>query len=165
MPPPDESLGSQRPPSLLSLPSYLAGSVARLGNSALVGLLRTQSLRLPQFAVLSALSDFGALAPHELATRLQTDRSHISTYVESLLPGGWVMREQDSDDRRRVTVTLTESGRLRFGELARAASASETSFLSALSSEEQATLQSLLLKVIASAEAAASDSEELAQQG
>jgi DNA-binding MarR family transcriptional regulator len=110
--------------------------------------LKGHDLRLPQFAVLVALSDFGALAPHELATRLQADRSHISAYVESLVKRGWVERMQDDADRRRVTVELTPEGRLRVGELATAAGASEHALLGALSREECDTLRALLMKVI-----------------
>ena len=68
----------------MGLPSYLAGSVARIGRDHLVSTLDAHELRLPQYAVLAALNDFGPLAPHELATRLQADRSHVSTYVEAL---------------------------------------------------------------------------------
>lgn len=148
MPLPDQYSPSHRPPTLLALPSYLAGSVARLGNSSLVAVLKGHDLRLPQFAVLVALSDFGALAPHELATRLQADRSHISAYVESLVKRGWVERMQDDTDRRRVTVELTPEGRQRVGELAAAAEASEHSLLGALSLEECDALRALLMKVI-----------------
>ena len=148
MPLPDQYSQSHRPPTLLALPSYLAGSVARLGNSALVAALREHDLRLPQFAVLVALSDFGPLAPHELATRLQADRSHISAYVEALVKREWVARVQDEADRRRVTVDLTAEGRRRVVELTAAAEASEHALLGSLSREECATLRDLLTKVI-----------------
>ncbi|MFE7788806.1 hypothetical protein [Streptomyces sp. NPDC057460] len=51
-----------RPPSLLALPSYLASHVARIGHLLLVDALAEHDLRLPHFAVLTGLSDFGPLA-------------------------------------------------------------------------------------------------------
>ncbi len=50
-----------RPPTLLALPSYLAGHVARIGHRALVEALKEYDLRLPHFAVLVGLGDFGPL--------------------------------------------------------------------------------------------------------
>ena len=146
---------SHRPPTLLALPSYLAGSVARLGNASLVAVLKDHDLRLPQFAVLVALSDFGPLAPHEIATRLQADRSHISAYVEALVNRGWVARVQDDTDRRRVSVELTAEGRQRVAELSASAAASEQALLGSLTREECDTLRSLLVKVILANESTA----------
>ena len=151
---PEQNSPSHRPPTLLALPSYLAGSVARLGNASLVAALKERDLRLPQFAVLVALFDFGPLAPHELATRLQADRSHISAYVEALVKREWVARIQDDADRRRVSVELTAEGRERVGELTAAAAASEQALLGSLAPEECDTLRELLTKVIVANETA-----------
>ena len=148
MPLPDQYSQSHRPPTLLALPSYLAGSVARLGNASLVAVLKDHDLRLPQFAVLVALSDFGPLAPHEIATRLQADRSHISAYVEALVNRGWVARVQDDTDRRRVSVELTAEGRQGVDELSASAATSEQVLLGSLTRKECDTLRSLLVKVI-----------------
>jgi MarR family transcriptional regulator, lower aerobic nicotinate degradation pathway regulator len=152
VPLPEKYSASHRPPTLLALPSYLAGNVARLGNGTLVAVLREHDLRLAHFAVLVALSDFGELAPHELATRLQTDRSHISAAIETLVQGGWVARAQDSSDRRRATINLTGPGRDRLTGLVLAAEESEKSLLAALSDTEQVTLRELLRKIILAAE-------------
>ncbi len=133
----------------MGLPSYLAGSVARIGHEHLVAVLGEHDLRLPQYAVLAALSDFGPLAPHELATRLRTDRSHISAYVEALVQRGWVSRDPDPTDRRRQSVVLTEAGAGLFGDLRLAAAASQATFLGMLTPAERDTLLALLRKVIA----------------
>ena len=148
----DDGSVSQRPPTLLALPSYLAGSVSMLGNRPLVAVLKHHGLGLPQYAVLVALWDFGPLAPHELASRLRTDRSHISTYVEALLNRDLVLRVPDSADRRRVTVNLTDEGRVLVQRLMTAAATSQASFLNALTDAEQGTLRTLLMKVMVAAE-------------
>jgi DNA-binding MarR family transcriptional regulator len=102
---------------------------------------------------LVALLDFGASPPHELATRLQTDRSHISAYVEALVQSGWVIRLPDTTDRRRVTVELTAEGRALVEELTAWAAEAQQDFLSALTESEQHTLRLLLLKILAAGDA------------
>lgn len=145
---------SRRPPTLLALPSYLAGNVAYLGHRTLVARLKEHGLGLAQYGVLVALLDFGGSPPHELAARLQTDRSHISAHVEALVKRGWVIRVPDTTDRRRVTVELTTDGRNVVDGLAAWAAEAQRSFLSALTESEQHTLRLLLLKILASGEVA-----------
>lgn len=134
-----------------------------LGHRSLVAALKAHGLTLPQYAVLVALLDFGDLAPHELAARLQTDRSHISSYTEALLQRGYVTRVPDASDRRRVTVQLTSNGAELVSALVAAAADSQRPLLAALSDSEQRTLRALLMKIIVSAESheapAASDRE------
>ncbi len=142
-----------RPPSLLALPSYLAGSMARIGHRHLAAALREHGLGLPHYAVLAALYDFGPLAAHELATRLRTDRSHISTYVETLAQRDWVARDQDPTDRRRSTLSLTGAGHALFTTLKDAALASQHTIMSGLTSNERHTLLALLTQVVARADA------------
>ncbi|SIS04667.1 MarR family winged helix-turn-helix transcriptional regulator [Williamsia sterculiae] len=150
----ENASASLRPPTLLALPSYLAGSVARLGNKPLVDMLKERGLALQQFAVLVALSDFGPLAPHELSTRLATDRSHISTYVEALARREWVTRTPDVNDRRRVTVTLNDAGRRLVEDVSSSAARSQASFFSVLTATEQRAFRALMMKIILSAELA-----------
>src|SRR5579871_1730442 len=119
-----------RPPSLLSLPSYLAGNVARIGHALLHDALAEHELRLPQYAVLCALSDFGPLAQHELADRLDINRSHLVGYLDTLEQRGLVERERDPNDRRRQRVALNRSGRTTLRRLQIIAERSQTGFLS-----------------------------------
>ena len=149
---------------MLALPSYLAGCVSILGHRTLVDVLKKHDLRLPQYAVLVALLDFGDLAPHELASRLQTDRSHVSAYTEMLLNHGWVTRVPDTCDRRRLTVQLTPAGRELVEILAASAADAQQILLAALTDAEQRTLQELLMKVIVVAEASRTPSCEPATE-
>jgi MarR family transcriptional regulator, lower aerobic nicotinate degradation pathway regulator len=114
----------------------------------------------PQYGVLVAPSDFGGLAPHELAARLQMDRSHVSAYVDALRKRGWVVRVPDDADRRRVTVHLTDEGRALVTQLNAAAADSQRDFLGELSAAEQRTLRTLLMKIIVSAESSDVSADE-----
>src|SRR6476646_6943203 len=94
----------RRPPTLLGLPSYLAGHVSTIGKGPLVKELTGRGLRLPHFAVLVGLHDFGAVAQHELAERLGFNRSHLVGYLDHLEHAGHIARTRDPDDRRRQFV-------------------------------------------------------------
>jgi DNA-binding MarR family transcriptional regulator len=137
-----------RPPSLLALPSYLAGNVARIGHRLLLEALAEHDLRLAHFAVLAALSDFGPLAQHQLADRLDINRSHLVGYVDHIEQLDLVRRDRDPQDRRRQRVALTAAGRGRLRDLRAVAKRSQADFLRALSKSERETLLALLRKVL-----------------
>ncbi len=50
------------------------------------------------------------LTPSDIAERSHLTSARIANVLRSLEEKGWVAREHASDDRRRVTVTLTEAG-------------------------------------------------------
>ena len=143
-----------RPPSLLALPSYLAGNVARIGHRLLLEALAEHELRLAHFAVLAALSDFGSLAQHELADRLDINRSHLVGYVDHIEKRGLVRRDRDPDDRRRQRVALTPAGLELLGDLRAVAERSQAEFLQVLSRSERETLVALLRRVLSASDEA-----------
>ncbi|AYN30656.1 MarR family transcriptional regulator [Streptomyces albus] len=132
----------------MALPSYLAGHLARIGHRLLVEELAVHELRLPHFAVLSALSDFGSPAQHELADRLGLNRSHLVGYLDLLEARGLVRRERDPVDRRRMRVALTDAGRDLHSRLGSVAQQSQQRLLRALTESEQAVLTELMQRVL-----------------
>lgn len=142
----------KRPPSLLELPSYLAGNVARVGHRVLSEALQKDDLRLGHYAVLTALSDFGQLAQHQLSRRLAVDRSHMVGYIDHLEAKGYLTRDRDPEDRRRQVVKLTAAGRRAQAKLAVSASRSQEQFLDCLSAAEQKQLIALLRRVLEAAD-------------
>jgi DNA-binding MarR family transcriptional regulator len=61
-------------------------------------------------AVLQHLSLTGPLTIGEMAKHLSRAQSVVSEIVEHLERSGWLERERDPGDRRRVLVWLTEAG-------------------------------------------------------
>jgi DNA-binding MarR family transcriptional regulator len=137
-----------RPPTLLAMPSYLAGHVARIGRTLLTEELKEHELRLPHFAVLAALSDFGPLVQHELADRLGLNRSHLVGYLDEIERRGLVERVRDPEDRRRQRVAITAPGRTLFRRLKEAESRSQRVALEVLTEAERKTLTALLRRVV-----------------
>ena len=137
-----------RPPSLLGLPSYLAGHVSRIGRLALSEALDDHRLKFPEFAALMALHDFGPMPQFEVAERLDLNRSHLVGYLDALEGMGYVERFRDQRDRRRQLVGLTDSGKGFAKRLLALVRKSQADYLNVLSKAEQATLADLLTRVL-----------------
>ena len=52
----------------------------------------------------------GSLTPSALADRAWVSSARVANICRSLEEKGWIVRKHSSEDRRRVTVTLTEAG-------------------------------------------------------
>ena len=141
-------MASFRPPTLLALTSYVAGHVARLGHLDLVDALDAYDLRLPHYATLAALDDFGPLPQHDLAARLGFNRSHLVGYLDTVQQQGLVHRERDTRDRRIQRITLTEKGRALCEELHPVARRSQQRLTHILNDRDRDTLNRLLLRVL-----------------
>jgi MarR family transcriptional regulator, lower aerobic nicotinate degradation pathway regulator len=145
---------TDRPPSLLAQPSYLASQVSKYGRRLLVAALAEHELRLIDFAVLLSLDDFGARSQQQLADSLDFDKSDLVGRIDRLEQRELVTRSQDPADRRRNLVKLTRRGRALVRRLQPVALRSQEGFLDSLTPEEQQTLISLLRRVLVANDAA-----------
>ncbi len=106
-----------------------------------------KDLTLSQFSVLEALLHRGPLCQSELAGKLLKSGGNLTLIVDNLEKSGLVTRERDQEDRRFITVSLTEKGRTLITGLFPQVAASITREFAALSSAEQFTLGWLCKKV------------------
>ena len=72
------------------------------------GLAEVQ-MTLPQYRLLAFLSE-GPGGASAVADRLAVSRPSVTALVDNLVERGWVSREADADDRRRVLHRLTPDG-------------------------------------------------------
>ncbi|MDA1358731.1 MarR family transcriptional regulator [Glycomyces luteolus] len=83
-------------------------------SRAVIGLYRPMLDRLgityPQYLVLMALWENDGLTVTALGDALQLDSGTVSPLLKRLEAAGFVERRRESDDERRVTVHLTETG-------------------------------------------------------
>jgi MarR family 2-MHQ and catechol resistance regulon transcriptional repressor len=79
---------------------------ARLGGS-----ISEAGLTESQFGALEALYHLGPLHQCELGEKLLRSGGNITLVVDNLEKRGLVRRERETDDRRFVTVHLTDNGR------------------------------------------------------
>ncbi len=99
-----------------------------------------KDITLAQFGALEALLHRGPLSQSDLASKLLKSGGNITLIVDNLEKAGHVVRERSSEDRRFVTVSLTDSGRAFITGLFPKVAASITRELGVLSSAEQFTL-------------------------
>jgi DNA-binding MarR family transcriptional regulator len=95
-------------PGLSRADATIGRTVARLGRQVEIALARVD-LTTAQYRTLVQLSE-GAEASSSLASKLAVTPPSVTTVVDGLVQRGLVERTHAARDRRRVSVTLTESG-------------------------------------------------------
>jgi len=134
------------PARLRSLTSWQAGRVATIGA-------RLTATRMPlearsDFAVLAALTEFGALTQADLGRRLGLDRANVNGIVARLEDDGLVQRSADEADRRRRLLRPTPDGAARLADLEERATAVQAELLAPLDADEREQLRVLLDRVL-----------------
>ena len=90
--------------------------------------------------------------PAQLAEACHVTRAAMTSRLDRLVDGGYVTREVDPVDRRRVIVRPTPAGRTSWEEKVDAGMAREQHLLRALGDREKKQLNALLRKVLLSLE-------------
>ena len=67
-------------------------------------------LPLNQFGVLCALMDTQGMAIIDLSRQLNISKQQMTNVIEKLLTSGYVSKNPDPKDRRRLVVTISEKG-------------------------------------------------------
>jgi MarR family transcriptional regulator, organic hydroperoxide resistance regulator len=73
--------------------------------------LKPTGLSIPQFDVLSTLTEQQGLSQSDLATRLYVTKGNVSGLIDRLVDAGFVERRSTPGDRRSNALFLTETGR------------------------------------------------------
>ncbi len=84
--------------------------LSRRVTAAVAGELRELGLSIPQFDVLSTLSEREGLTQQELAARLYVTKGNVSGLVDRLVEAGLVERRPIPGDRRSHALHLTPAG-------------------------------------------------------
>ena len=107
-------------------------------------------ITLKQLYVLRQLERKGALYPSEIAEILFCDRPTATVVIKNMEKQGWVKRQTDPGDSRRIRVTLETAGRAKMVEIFRKQTDVQSeSFdpLSCFTDEEKEQLDRLLTKL------------------
>ncbi|MFE6488113.1 MarR family winged helix-turn-helix transcriptional regulator [Streptomyces sp. NPDC057757] len=107
-------------------------------------MLAIAGLSLSRTKVLQALAGRGALHQAELAASLGQAPRSVTQIVEGLERLGMVTRTGDPEDRRRKTVTLTETGRTALAAAEEAGTHALRQYFGSLEPHQLATLDTLL---------------------
>lgn len=100
-----------------------------------------------QFAVLARLTELGPLSQNHLGRATSMDAATIKGVVDRLTRMGLTETAPDPEDRRRLTVSLTEAGARLFAERLETGLAVSAATLQPLTPEEQAQFLALLARL------------------
>lgn len=95
-------------------------NLARASDSLMARMslqLESEGLTAGQFGVLEALLHLGSMCQKTLAEKLLRSGGNITLVVDNLEKHGWVRRERQKDDRRKIVIHLTTEGRRVVSEL------------------------------------------------
>jgi len=137
---------ADRPRALLRWPTYLMGRLHRGGVARIDEELAAIGTSLRDFYVLVCVGEYGPLSQQSVADRLGLDRSDLVKVLDRLEAAGWVVRERDTEDRRRHVLTLTGAGREMVAKTEEISGAVTDELLARLTPRERETLHRLLLK-------------------
>ncbi len=121
----------------------------RMFNDLETRIHRPAGWSLAGFRVMFLLWVGGPMESYEIARLAGLSRAAISSAVNTLERDGLVDRRRESDDRRVVTVYLTDDGAARLEEAYRAQNVRERELFGDLSDDELATLTELMRRVSA----------------
>jgi len=104
-------------------------------------------LTISQFGVLETLYHLGPLCQSEISHKLLLSTGNITLVIDNLEKHGLVHRQRNLEDRRFITVSLTEAGRTLIAEVFPRQAAAITEEMGALEPAEQAALGQLCRKL------------------
>ena len=102
---------------------------------------------MPTWFILTNLKGEEWRTQHELARALHIEGPTLTRHIDGLEEEGLVVRRRDTNDRRAVSVELTDAGRAKHAEMLRAVQAFNQRLLAGFSAEELDELQALLGKL------------------
>ena len=109
--------------------------------------LSEPKLTVSQFGVLEALLHKGPLCQKDVATKILKSTGNITLVVDNLERHGLVRRERDSNDRRYITIHLTEAGKVLIATVFVDVEAAIVAEMSSLTGNEQEMLGALCKKL------------------
>ncbi len=97
-----------------------------------------------QAMVMRFLFDEDGITSKELGERVQLDSATLTGIIDRLEAQGFVVRGEHPDDRRAISVRLTDMGRDTAGKIAQLSAEANREFLRGISPEDEQKLRGLL---------------------
>ena len=141
---PSESLT----PHLLKDFVFVVNKVSERINRQIESVTVPLGLNLKQYGLLMLLQNEGSLSQIVVSQRVGLDRTSVMRTVDVLEARGLVRRDPDPTDRRKHSVTLTETGEALLAQSQAEVRQTEHDFAAALSEQEKVQLMSLLGRLL-----------------
>lgn len=122
-------------------------------NRVLLKILDEHDLTIGQLGILELLLHCGPMIQSDIGQKMLRSDSNTCTVIENLEKQGFVEREREVEDRRRVRVALTALGRAKIEKIFPIFATKMGGLFSVLSTAEQSTLAVALKKLGMNAQA------------
>ena len=109
--------------------------------------LKAENLTVSQFGVLEAIYHLGPMHQNRLAEKILKSTGNLTLVIDNLEKRGLVTRKRDPEDRRCITIDLTNSGRKLIEQLFPRHVAIVVKEIGALTRAEQTQLAALCRKL------------------
>jgi len=109
--------------------------------------LATPKLTISQFGVLEALYHKGPLCQRDIAAKILKSTGNITLVIDNLEKQNLVRRERDNEDRRYLTVHLTDTGTVLIAKVFEDVETSIVTEMASLNENEQELLGQLCKKL------------------
>ena len=109
--------------------------------------LAEHGLTISQFGVLEALYHKGPLCQREIGLKILKTSGNMTTVIDNLEKRALVVREKDMEDRRRISLKLTEKGFTLINTIFPIHAETAEKTFAVMNGRELATLGDLLKKV------------------
>jgi DNA-binding MarR family transcriptional regulator len=128
---------------------FLLGSLAKKTGARFMQLLQAEQIDIgfSGWIVLSRLWEEDGLSQQEISERSGVAKPNISTYIDNLEKGDYVVRVNDPADRRNYKIYMTQKAKNIGERCQRLAQQSNEATMEALSAVEKETLLNLLKKM------------------
>jgi DNA-binding MarR family transcriptional regulator len=90
---------------------YLARYAHRAFVKALAAELERHGILTAHWSVLRILWDIEGLTQVELAERMRVEKASLTGVLDAMERRGLIVRERNTEDRRKINITLTAKGR------------------------------------------------------
>ncbi|HXW81109.1 MAG TPA: MarR family transcriptional regulator [Acidimicrobiales bacterium] len=137
--PPD---GSSGPPDTVVIPALLRAARGSYGQAVTVSLHEAGFDDVPRNGpfVLGGMANRGWSAS-DMVTALEVTKQAASQLIDTLVVRGYLTREVNPEDRRRLTIDLTDRGRAAAGAVRTAVESVDAELAHMISPEEMAGLR------------------------
>lgn len=123
---------------------YLLAASSEEASEQFHKIVRSKGLRVPEWRVLASLYDQDGLMTTKLAEYALAEQSRLTRIIDQMDKKGLVERRSGKDDRRKVTVHLTDDGYALASELVTEARKHEKNLLNVLEDTDASRLKSAL---------------------
>lgn len=126
----------------------LISGVNRRYEQMMEAQLKPAGLPIEQYRILEALGRRDGLPMRELATEVFVDSTSLTKIVDRMIASGDVYRAQDSADRRKVLICLSDRGRATLTGARSTVESSRIGMVRQLGAIEAGQLKSLLENIL-----------------